>query len=927
MKNVAVLHDALRGETFGFVVKSAGSFEFHGVDASSSQWASWINTTSVKTLHAVDLPPGVIVGAFKQVSDDEFEKIVGNSDSISIKVASRKDVQYVATIREKSKSKTPGVFDTPINHFKNNQFINVVNYKGLAFRIDAKKSSLLRESKSNGYSFNLDTGKFEVRPTVEQKSLIRERIESNTTASFERRTGIKSLKILEQDGSRNMVGHANSLETKSIGGTIGGGVARRGRRAARGLVARFDPKAWDGDGDGLVQEGTAFQRPAIPGVNDRASRGRVDTAAVERVMTSGRTSPKESSETTTTRAREAARSAVRRAASTTPARARREQAVVQGGMRSRVKKKTRAVPGLDKVNEIDGTAWAAMSDEQKTLVKANLDVRRKKIQDAFKKDTDFWDAYLRNPKNRKRHPGIDGDSDFTSDFMVNLQAEIQEAERNAMAAIAMDDPDREKEIEKIDKRFQNYYRLFDDLKTIRTMQSNDKFEMLEHLHPASREAALGKNTKDANVKKVDGTFPSLKRTNESTYFGRSGREKKYVDEKLLETGQKAKIKKGTDKKLAGLSRRILDPNPKRVAKKARRQARRTGQARAAGEAEAVKPGIARRIRRARRTISSKLRGQETAGDILKRSNKGRTGVHPLEIKDGKSVDDVKLKVTDKWINALAFVADEVDRIKKGEKGKNDRSEKVGDVALLNVWENMGHNALPTLITEDQWEMLVGQGWKPMSRGVGNDTGFVDAYLEDDDRFIPGMGGRAYGVGEYWAPDGSGHSWSYGNANMLGFVSPDARMIKDGDLKKVTDDGRKIKDGIRAFDSGMPGDEAFNMEPKDYVDALLAQLDGSIPKDSPLWNTQIGQIYAQLLESYSKVGNDSDKKREIWAAMQYLHKMFSHDYKYFAPVLGYDAVDAGSGVTLVHNRAAVVVVDKAFTINEGKQAFQSAKAAA
>jgi len=924
MKNVAVLHDALRGETFGFVVKSAGSFEFHGVDASSSQWASWINTASVKTLHAVDLPPGVIVGAFKQVSEDEFEKIVGSdSDSISIKVASRKDVQYVATIREKSKSKTPGVFDTPINYFKNNQFINVVNYKGLAFRIDAKKSSLLRESKSNGYSFNLDTGKFGVRPTVEQKSLIRERIESNTTASFERRTGIKSLKILEQDGSRNMIGQANSLETKSIGRGIGRGVARAGRRAARGLAARFDPKAWDGDGDGLVQEGTPFQRPAIPGVNDRASRGKVRSAA-KRVITSNRTSPKQSSETTSA-ARESARSTARRA-STTPARARREQAVVQGGMRSRVKKKTRAVPGLDKVAEIDGTAWASMSDEQKTLVKANLDVRRKKIQDAFKKDTDFWDAYLRNPKNKKRHPGIDGNSDFTNDFMVNLQAEIQEAERRALSAIAMDDPDREKEIEKIDKRFQNYYRLFDDLKTIRTMQSNKNFEMLEHLHPASREAALGKNSKDANIKKVDGTFPSLKRTNESTYFGRSGREKKYVDEKLLETGQKAKIKKGTDKKLAGLSRRILDPNPKRVAKKARRQARRTGQTRAAGEAEAAKAGIARRIRRARRNVSARLRGKETPSDIFKRSNKG-TLAHPLEIKDGKSPDDVKLKITDKWVSSLAFVADEVDRIKRGEKGKNERSEKVEDVALLNVWENMGHNALPTLITEEQFDMLVGEGLRPLNRGVGNDTGFVDAYFEDEDRFIPGIGGRAYGVGEYWAPDGSSHQWGYGNANMIGFVSPEARTINSRDLEKITSEGKKIKDAIRAFDSGMPGDEAFNMDPKDYIDALMAQLETSMPKDSPLWNSQLGQIYSQLLEAYSKASGNPDKKQEIWSAMQYLNKMFSHDYKYFAPVLGYDVIDAGSGVTLVHNRAATILVGKVYTIQEGRQKFQNAKAAA
>ena len=38
-----------------------------------------------------------------------------------------------------------------------------------------------------------------------------------------------------------------------------------GRRIGR--TARFDPKAWDGDNDGIVQEGTPYARPAIPGLN------------------------------------------------------------------------------------------------------------------------------------------------------------------------------------------------------------------------------------------------------------------------------------------------------------------------------------------------------------------------------------------------------------------------------------------------------------------------------------------------------------------------------------------------------------------------------------------------------------------------------------------------------------------------------------
>jgi HK97 family phage prohead protease len=55
---------------------------------------------------------------------------------------------------------------------------------------------------------------------------------------------------------------------KALGGKLGrGGGLGKGRRAGRALTARFDPKAWDGDHDGLVQEGTPFERPSIPGIN------------------------------------------------------------------------------------------------------------------------------------------------------------------------------------------------------------------------------------------------------------------------------------------------------------------------------------------------------------------------------------------------------------------------------------------------------------------------------------------------------------------------------------------------------------------------------------------------------------------------------------------------------------------------------------
>jgi HK97 family phage prohead protease len=73
---------------------------------------------------------------------------------------------------------------------------------------------------------------------------------------------------------------AIGVAEKALGRTLSGGLGKLGR-AGRGAV-NFDPKAWDGDGDGIVQEGTPYSRPAIPGVNDRASGGRVDANAATR---------------------------------------------------------------------------------------------------------------------------------------------------------------------------------------------------------------------------------------------------------------------------------------------------------------------------------------------------------------------------------------------------------------------------------------------------------------------------------------------------------------------------------------------------------------------------------------------------------------------------------------------------------------------
>ena len=94
-------------------------------------------------------------------------------------------------------------------------------------------------------------------------------------------------------------GFTDAIDTafKSLGGSIGGGGPGKARRAGRVLTGRFDPNAVDADGDKLVQEGTAFERPSTPrkpkiasgaqgrpGMVVRDDKGQIDATPAKEMM-------------------------------------------------------------------------------------------------------------------------------------------------------------------------------------------------------------------------------------------------------------------------------------------------------------------------------------------------------------------------------------------------------------------------------------------------------------------------------------------------------------------------------------------------------------------------------------------------------------------------------------------------------------------
>ena len=305
MKKVSTLFDALRNEKFAIAVKDDYGIKYYGSEGQSREWSDWANSFNTKTLDANNLPAGIIQGPYKNISEHSLKSLLtafgNNVAEMKDSFTDSKAYSYKSSVRMDNGARVPAVMDTPIGHFTKSQYASAVNYKGLAIRTQIKEGSFLFETKVNNYAFNFENWMYNSTPSKAEIKSLRNRIDTNVGRSSERRLGMKLKAALIETEGRHRVGYAQTLETKSledsmelkgIGERIGGG-ARIGRRAARSM-AMFDPKAWDGDGDGIVQEGTPFERPAIPGVNDKTTGGVVDVNAAKKAWKASQKTPSSS---------------------------------------------------------------------------------------------------------------------------------------------------------------------------------------------------------------------------------------------------------------------------------------------------------------------------------------------------------------------------------------------------------------------------------------------------------------------------------------------------------------------------------------------------------------------------------------------------------------------------------------------------------
>jgi transcriptional regulator with XRE-family HTH domain len=457
-------------------------------------------------------------------------------------------------------------------------------------------------------------------------------------------------------------------------------------------------------------------------------------------------------------------------------------------------------------------------------------------------------------------------------------------------------------------------RLLDDMQVLIGMRDKNQFEMVEHLHPESQkivaQAATGKDKlRTSEMKK-------LGLGEESSFFGRA----KGLEKGLAEISEE-------NIKLSDTRQRFLRVNPERKRKRELRMARKAGKKNRRGRQLTEKdPLLAleqKKLRSlaARRELASKLRRKRDASKIEEKIQSNKSDGEKMIIRN----PDGSVAVNKRFTSALAFVGREY---KKDEsKGAAERRKQ----AISNLWENTGFNNEPVLITKDEVQALLDAGWTPIVRGTGNERvkgeAYVEQFLTNPDRFVPGQGGEAHGFGEYFTDDPSswgGYRGGSGDRHtILALIPPSAQVVDKRTLKQEQANMHKMADEMGRKVQELGGmDAAKKMTPEELAAELRNVLKGHEDKKDSVSHAILDNIISQL-ESVEREGGDSVRvKDDAIDALEFLRKASGTDEEgRFAPIVGVSLERSTGNVMLLHDRSAIAAVHVPL---EDKEAQQLAK---
>jgi len=488
MKHSFEIVNAQNNELFAKVyTNDDGSFVADGFSSKGIEWAEWLNSSRISDIEST-LPPYV---QLKEVNLQHDNNHQGASDG---------SMRLIRAEVLNSKSILPQLRDVQLVGVSPELRNFAINYKARAFEADSGGSTILAEFRSSGLTLNPLNGSITGAPSFGLKDYS-SFLYSTYQPGLVRHEAIDVIneKIALYQG-KNYI-NAGSVSNK--------GAFKKMRRF---VSVRFDPKAQDADGDGIVQEDTPFERPATPRpklqreLSARFAQRR-DTLGASKPMEFGKQTNRSSSSVS----RGSTPSRLRSANIERTARGQSAPMPISGS-KSRTAKQFQGRPGVDRASSEDGKIWASLTPEEKATVS-----RRARALE----DQRFYQLTGETPGGR-RMP-------FTKRFRERQKFEASQGNK-------LDGPNRQL-IEQMASWVEEYVnkpdippkaklevqRFYDELVALynmRTEKDIDSYEFIEHLHPSGKAFLF-----DDNIH-LDGTTsisPKQKAvTSQSTAFLRAG---------------------------------------------------------------------------------------------------------------------------------------------------------------------------------------------------------------------------------------------------------------------------------------------------------------------------------------------------------------------------------------------------------------------
>jgi hypothetical protein len=597
--------------------------------------------------------------------------------------------------------------------------------------------------------------------------------------------------------------------------------------------------------------------------------------------------------------------------------------------------------GRDKM-EGDGAVWDSLTPEQKKAVQEALEQEKKAIDKKLKSFFNkYWFAATKKGAKKqgvvaayKRGKGKEGgryekrpeedplNSGDVSEMLLRLDQAVANGDIEKFEVSDKDsrelklDEDGAATISNVKNGYKEQQQALDDAQTILNMIEDGDFSALEHLHPRVKKK-IAKIIKDK-----DGKVPKGWETGSSSIAGYAGGEQRKKAPDAIDLKKERGISEKKKEKRLSLFQRLRRMDPEREKAIELRAARRAGGIR---EGVALDPELALKKRKLRaramkRTMLSRFRKSRNADELAadSKARKDESGI----VKTNPAENT--LEISDGFVDLLHALDNDLIGIQsKKRKGATEKDvENEHKTLLKRIWENAGYAETPTLVKEDEVKALLDAGWQVMVRGTGHEKvdseSYVERFLTQEGRFIPGQGGSAYGVGEYFAYQGEWEGYHGSGQDdrhtIIAMIPPTADVMMHSEIKQEHSRMGDLTGPIIERFKVLGGREAAKaMEPEEIV----AEIDAVMPELASE-ASRSGQIVKQLrdrMDALSKMPKGTqdeqariaETKEKLLSSIDYLYRFSKQrSPEMIAPIIGVDVIDTnnGSGMgtpMLLHNR--------------------------